>query len=70
MGKLKKKFTLGEEVIWRFRDFDFEEWNKAKCKIIEVHEDHCIAKTQGNQNCYDDMSLWIDKDNENDFIQM
>ena len=39
MSNLKKKFTVGEEIVWKFEDFDSQGEQSVKCKIVEVHED-------------------------------
>ena len=39
----------------------------VKCRIVEVHEDYCVAHTEGNHNGYDDMRLCIEASNEENF---
>lgn len=57
---MKKQFKLNQKVIWIVNDFDGRSVTNAT--ITEVHQNHCIAKTD------DDMNLWIDSDNEMEFF--
>ncbi len=59
MSNLKKKFKVGEEIVWKFEDFDSQGEQSVKCRIVEVHEDYCVAHTEGNHNGYDDMRLLL-----------
>ena len=48
---------------------DYESNVYIKAVITEVHSDHCIAVSQNNDfSNYNNMSLWIDEDNEMDFF--
>lgn len=38
MSNLKKKFTVDEEIVWKFEDFDSQGEQNVKCRIVEVHE--------------------------------
>lgn len=67
MGKLKKTFKIGEDVMWKFSDFDSQGEQNVKCKIMEVHEDYCVAQTKDNHNNYDAVQLYIDEFNEDEF---
>lgn len=67
MSNLKKKFTVDEEIVWKFEDFDSQGEQNVKCRIVEVHEDYCVAHTEGNHNGYDDMRLCIEASNEENF---
>lgn len=67
---MKKKFKVGEDVIWRFKDDDFDIMNEVKCKITEVNKDYCVARSGGNNNCYDDIRLLIDDFSEDDFFKI
>ena len=40
MSNLKKKFTVDEEIVWKFEDFDSQGEQNVKCRIVEVHEDY------------------------------
>lgn len=42
---------------------------KKKFTVDEekVHEDYCVAHTEGNHNGYDDMRLCIEASNEENF---
>lgn len=53
---MKKKFKLGQKVLWKSKEFDGE--TSFNATITEVYEDHCIAKTEDN------ITLWIDADTE------
>ena len=57
---MKHNFTLNQSVLWIVNEFDGRTVTNAT--ITEVYSDHCIAKTEDN------MSLWIDKDNEMQFF--
>ena len=70
MSNLKKKFTVGEEIVWKFEDFDSQGEQSVKCRIVEVHEDYCVAHTEGNHNGYDDMRLCIEASNEENFYHI
>lgn len=59
---MKKTFTLNQKIIWITNEFDGRTVTKAT--ITEVHSDHCIAKTEDN------MTLWIDADNEMEFFDL
>lgn len=63
---MKKNFKLGQKVLWINNSFDGR--TTACGTIIEVNEDHCLCKTSGNNNNLDDMTLWIDEDNEMEFF--
>lgn len=67
---MKKNFKVGENVIWKCMDEDFDIIIDVKCKIIEVNSEYCVARSCGNHNSYDDMNLLIDEDSENDFIKI
>lgn len=63
---MKKNFSLGQHIIWHCVDFESNEYIKAV--ITEVHPDHCLAYSQGNEKWgYNDLKLWIDADTEDDF---
>lgn len=70
MSNLKKKFTVDEEIVWKFEDFDSQGEQNVKCRIVEVHEDYCVAHTEGNHNGYDDMRLCIEASNEENFYRI
>ena len=70
MSNLKKKFTVDEEIVWKFEDFDSQGEQNVKCRIVEVHEDYCVAHTEGNHNGYDDMRLCIEASNEENFYHI
>lgn len=53
---MKKKFKLGQKVVWVCKDFDGI--SSTDATITEVYEDHYIAKTEDN------ITLWIDEDTE------
>lgn len=53
---MKKKFKLGQNVVWVCTDFDGS--SSTDATITEVYEDHCIAETEDN------ITLWIDADTE------
>lgn len=57
---MKKQFKVNQVVLWIVNDFDGRTVTKAI--ITEVYKDHCIAKTEDN------MTLWIDSDNEMEFF--
>lgn len=67
---MKKKFKVGENVIWKCKDDDFDIINQVKCTIIEVNAEYCVARSSGNYNAYDDMNLLIDEYSEDDFIKI
>ena len=48
MSNLKKKFTVDEEIVWKFEDFDSQGEQNVKCRIVEVHEDYCVAHTEAS----------------------
>lgn len=63
---MKHNFKVGQVVYWHSVDFESDVYVRAV--ISDVKPDHCIADTQGNNNAYDDMHLWIDEDTEMDFF--
>ena len=64
---MRHNFYIGQELYWHVNDFEGNRY--IRCFITEVHPDHAIARTQGNEcKAYDDMNLWIDWDNEMDFF--
>ena len=64
---MKKVFEMGQEVIWHIEEFG--KVSDIKAIITEVHSDHYIARTVGNDfNNYNDMNLYIDEDTEVDFF--
>lgn len=65
---MKQKFEVGERVLWITKDFEGRHCTKAI--ISEVHTDHVLARTAENGNNSDDLTLWIDKDNEMDFFKI
>lgn len=62
-----KRYVLGQPLLWKPKDFDSVDDTPVKGVVTEVAHDHCIVRTQGNNNNYDDMSLWLDDDTEADF---
>ena len=56
---MKRKFKVGQKLTWRVKEFDGV--SETKVVVTEVFSDHVIAKSE------DDMTLWIDEDNECDF---
>jgi hypothetical protein len=58
---MKKQFKINQSVLWIVNDFDGRMVTNAK--ITEVHDNHCIAKSDDN------MTLWIDSDNEMEFFE-
>lgn len=64
---MKHNFSVGQNVLWHCVDYESNVYIKAV--ITEVHSDHCIAVSQNNDSSnYNNMSLWIDEDNEMDFF--
>ena len=64
---MKHNFYIGQRVLWHTNDFEGNRYTRAV--ITEVHPDHAIARTEGNDcKAYDDMNLWIDDFNEMDFF--
>lgn len=59
---MKKTFTPNQEVIWIVNDYEGKTVTKAT--ITEVNKDYAIAKTEDN------ISLWIDADNEMEFFDL
>lgn len=59
---MKKKFEVGQKVIWETDDFDGT--MKVSAVITEIYQDHCIAVSQGN---LDGLILWIDDSTEQYF---
>lgn len=67
MEKMKKRFQVGQQVVWNC----VEPFNRERIKavITEVFEDYAIAVTVGNKNpANDDLHLLIDADTEMDFF--
>lgn len=56
---MKNQYVIGTNVLWVVNDFDG--CTKTRATITEVYRDHAIAISEN------DITLWIDKDNENDF---
>lgn len=64
---MKHNFSVGQNVLWHCVDYESNVYIKAV--ITEVHSNHCIAVSQNNDfSNYNNMSLWIDEDNEMDFF--
>ena len=40
MSNLKKKFTVDEEIVWKFEDFDSQGEQNVKCRIVEYLDVH------------------------------
>lgn len=59
---MKKKFGVGQKVIWETDDFDGT--MEVSAVITEIYPDHCIAVSQGN---LDGLVLWIDDSTEQYF---
>lgn len=66
---MKKQFNLGQKVLWITRNDEFPE-NKAvvKAVIVQIKNDHCVARSCENNNNTDNMNLWIDENNEMEFF--
>ena len=66
---MKKQFKLGQNVLWITQNDEFQGHKTVvKATIIQVKDDHCIARSCGNNDNTDDMNLWIDEDNEMEFF--
>ncbi len=64
---MKHNFYIGQNVLWHCVEYESNVYIKAV--ITEVHSDYCLAVSQNNDfSNYNDMKLWIDKDNEMDFF--
>lgn len=63
---MKKKFYIGQEVLWHCKDYESDIYVKAA--ITEVDTDHCLAVSKDNNSAMDDLTLWIDEDTEMDFL--
>ena len=64
---MKHNFYIGQNVLWHCVECESNVYIKAV--ITEVHSDYCLAVSQNNDfSNYNDMKLWIDKDNEMDFF--
>ena len=60
---MQKKFKKREEIIWKIEEFG--EVELVRCRIEKVFKDHYVAITEGNNNAYDNIRLWIEEDDEN-----
>ena len=63
---MKKKFDIGQEILWHGKDYESDIYVKAV--ITEVDTDHCLAVSKDNNSAMDDLILWIDEDTEMDFL--
>ena len=64
---MKHNFSVGQNVLWHCVAYESNVYINAV--ITEVYSDHCIAVSQNNDfSNYNNMSLWIDEDNEMDFF--
>lgn len=66
---MKKKFEVGQKVIWETDDFDGT--MEVSAVITEIYQDHCIAVSQGNKiSNLNGLTLWIDESTEQYFHVM
>ena len=63
-----KTYKKNENIIWRNEEFG--EVTMVKCRVLEVHDDHVIARSEGNDSAYDDIHFWIDDDNDENFLKV
>lgn len=63
---MKKKFYIGQEILWHCKDYESDIYVKAV--ITEEDTDHCLAVSKDNNSAMDDLTLWIDEDTEMDFL--
>lgn len=64
---MKKKFYIGQEILWHCNDYESNV--SVKAVITEVHADHCLAVSKENEHPnLNDLTLWIDEDTEMDFF--
>lgn len=59
---MKKKFKVGQKLLWVVDDFDGSA--RIPAVVTEVHADHVLALSE------DGMTLWINGFNEEQFIEL
>lgn len=58
-----RKYKKGQVLVWTYNDFDGR--GAVVCKVVEVGKDYAIAYSKS-----ENMTLWIDKDSEHEFMEV